>query len=197
MPLLSFYANIGRRNAKICIKNLDYIPRDWLTLKLELTEAMRKAYIEYGVIEAQWTLERHVRAQFVVWRPHIGSYIPRPFSHKRVIDAYFHAVYNPTTGEAEIKEAAFPPYHMDISMDFLALEKGRKWHVPPVVPKSFHSRTESTVQYIFEDLSTLRYPNYTRKPKPKYAREKPQIPVAHASHVRQYLPWGERLREVG
>jgi len=185
MELLTFYAYLGRRGAKIPIMTIDHFPTDWFELKQLLTEALKKAYEDYGTLEAIWTLEKHVSSKFKVWRPRIGSYTPKPFSHKRNFEAYFHAIYNPTTGQIEIKQAAFAG-HTDILTDYLAMEKGKKWRLPQVIPKTFKPLTENPAA-IFTELSALRYPDYSRTPRLKYDKQTREQTL---THPRTYMPWG-------
>jgi hypothetical protein len=191
MQLVTFYAHIGRRGAKIPIITLDHFPTDWYEMRMRLAEAMKKAYEDYGIIEAQWTLERHVPTKFKVWRPRPGSYIPKPFSKKRTFEAYFIAAYDPLSDTVEVKQAVFAPYHMDIATDYMAIEKDIKFRLPPIVPKTFKSLIENP-QSMFEELSAIRYPDYSTTPKLRYDKqtEKPNL-----THLRTYLPWGEKMKE--
>lgn len=189
--LLTFYAYIGHRNSKIPIITVDHYPNDWPELKQMLIEAMLKAYLEYGAIEALWSLEGHKSEKAKVWKPKAGTYILKPFNPKRSVEAYLHAVFNPITCEATIKQATFNWSHSEMVHDYMACEKNIHFKIPPVTPKTFKSFIDNP-HAILEEPLTMRYPDYSGKIKTNYNKE----PKQHqTSHLRTYLPWGESLRE--
>ena len=191
MPLFTFYAFIGHRAAKIPIHTIDHFPNDWVELKELLTDVARKAYNDYGAIEAHWALERHVATRFKVWKPRPGSYVPKPFSHKRNFEALFQMVYNSLADNIEIKQAVFAPHRMDMATEYQQTEKGVKYKIPPIIPKTHKSLLEKP-QAVLEELSALRYPDYSRTPKLKYDKT---VEKQTSTYVRTYLPWGEKVRE--
>jgi hypothetical protein len=191
MPLYTFYAYIGMKGAKIPIQTVDHFPNDWQELRDLLVELARKTYNEYGTIEAQYTLEKHVASRVKLWRPRIGSYIFKPFSFKRNFEALFHMVYNQLTDDIEIKNVQFAPHHAKIADEYRAIEKGVKYRVPPLIPQTFKSFLENP-KAILQELSTLRYPDYSKTPRLKYDRQKKKRGV---THVRAYLSWGDKIRE--
>ena len=190
MPIYTFYAHIGRRGAKIPILTIDHFPHDWLEMKILLTESATKAYFDHGVIEASWTLEKHVPTKLKVRKPRLGSYIPKPFSYKRAFEAVFHIIFNTKTETIEIKQAFFHPHNHIISMEYREAEKDKKYEIPPAVPKTFKSLLEDP-KIVLQEQSALRYPDYSMTPKLKYLKETSGKPTAY---IRQYLPWGDKIR---
>jgi|YelNatPaOPRAMG01_1025707.scaffolds.fasta_scaffold57472_2 hypothetical protein len=192
MPLFTFYAFIGLKGAKIPIQTLDHFPNNWRELRDLLLEVARKTYNDHTTIEAQYTLEKHVSTRVKVWKPRMGSYIPKPFRHKRNFEAFFHMTYNQLTDNIEIKQAIFAPNHMILTEEYRAIEKGVKYRIAPIIPQTFKSFLENP-KAVLEELSALRYPDYSKASRLKYDR---QASKRNLTHVRTYLPWGEKVREA-
>ncbi|MEM3361423.1 MAG: hypothetical protein QXV85_09510 [Candidatus Bathyarchaeia archaeon] len=192
MPLFTFYAFIGLKGAKIPIQTLDHFPNDWQELRDLLLEVARKAFNNYATIEAQYTLEKHVSTHVKVWKPRMGSYIPKPFRHKRNFEAFFHIVYSQLRDDIEIKQVIFAPNHMSLAEEYRAIEKGIKYRIPSIIPQTFKSFLENP-KAVMEELSALRYPDYNKAPRLKYDR---QTSKRNLPHLRAYLPWGEKVREA-
>jgi len=190
MPLLTFYAFAGFRNSKIPILTLERFPSDWFELKSVLLEVARKLFMDYGVAEAQLSMEKHLPGR-KVWRPRIGSYIPSPFGFRRGFEAYFKITYNPTADALTVSQATFNVQLMSLANDYLAYEKGVKYRVSPLIPKAHKTLLEKP-EAVLEELSTIRYPDYSRTAKLKYYAE--NDPQVH-SHFRTYLSLGEKLHE--
>lgn len=192
MPLFTFYAFIGLKGAKIPIQTLDHFPNDWQELRDLLLEVARKTFNDYATIEAQYTLEKHVSTRVKVWKPRMGSYILKPFRHKRNFEAFFHMTYNQLTDDIKIKQVIFASHHMSLAEEYRAIEKDIKYRIPPIIPQTFKSFLESP-KAALEELSALRYPEYSKAPRLKYDRQtsKRNLPC-----MRTYLPWGEKVREA-
>jgi hypothetical protein len=74
----------------------------------------------------------------------------------------------------------------------MAIEKDVRFRIPPIVPKTFKSLLENP-QTMFEELSTIRYPDYSKTPKLSYDR---QTGKRSLTQVRAYLPWGDKVKET-
>ncbi|MGB9671824.1 MAG: hypothetical protein ACPLZY_01600 [Candidatus Norongarragalinales archaeon] len=192
MPLFTFYAFIGMKGAKIPIQTIDHFPNDWQELRDLLVEVARKTFNEYGTIEAQYTFEKHVSTRIKVWKPRVGSYILKPFSHKRNFEAFIHMAYKQLTDDIEIKQVIFAPQHTNMAEEYRAIEKGVKYRISAIIPQTFKSFLENP-KAVLEELSAIRYPDYSKAPRLKYDR---QTSKRNLTHVRTYLPWGEKIREA-
>lgn len=191
MPLYTFYAYIGYHGAKIQIHTIEHFPHDWIELKELLLDCARKAFNDYGTIEALWSLERHVTTQFKVWRPRAGTYIYKPFNPKRNIEATFIIHYNHKSDSIVVRQASFIPQHQTIAQEYKAIEKGVKYEIKPLLPKTQKTFAENP-KLILQQPSTTRYPDYSKPYNPKYAKN---LEGRHAP-ARTYLPWGQRVRET-
>jgi len=191
MPLFTFYAFIGLKGAKIPIQTLDHFPNDWQELRNILLDIARKTFNDYGTIEAQYTLEKHLSTRVKVWKPRLGSYILKPFSYKRNFEVFFHMSYNQLIDDIEVKNVIFAPHHTNVADEYRAIEKGVKYRIPPIIPQNFKSFLENP-KAVLEELSALRYPDYSKAPRSKYDK---QTEKHYLTHLRTYLPWGEKVKE--
>jgi len=197
MAIYTIYAYVSLKGTKVPIHTIDSFPHDWAEMRELLLEVARKAFNEHGVIEATYSVERHVSSRFRLWRPRIGSYSLRPFNVKREPEAYFHLIYNPNTDTITIKQATFSPKHAEMRKDYKALEKGIPiWEVEskPIVPKTTKTIFENP-KMLIKEASQLRYPDYSKTFKPKYDKTTKQGIHEH-THLRTYLPWGQRIHEA-
>lgn len=189
--LFTFYAYIGRHGSKIPIQpSLDHLPHDWPELKEHLLDRVRKAYLTYNVVEAQWSFERHVSSRMKVYRQTIRSYRPRAFHWARNALAYFVIEYIEHSDTIRIKQASFSPALSRIAQEYREEEKGEKYAVKPVVPQTYKSLAEDPLA-IIRELSALRYPDYSKTQRPKYGKE----PREFHSSLGSYVPFGQRLKE--
>ena len=190
VALFTFFAHIGYKGAKIPITPLlEHLPHDWPELKEHLRDRAEKAFENYGVIEAWWTLEKHVSTRRKVWRPTIRSYRYRPFCWARDVLASFVVAYDPNSRSVTVRQASFSPTISFLSRDFREIERNKKYEIAPLIPKSFKSFLENPKQ-IVQEHSALRYPDYSRHPKFRYERE------ARPFHTppKTYAPFGERVK---
>jgi len=191
LGLFTFYAHIGMRGAKIPIPpSLNHLPHDWLELKEHLLDRARKAYFNYGVIEALWSVERHVSSKIKVYRQTIRSYRPRAFHWARNVLAYFVITYIEASDTIQIRQASFSPTISGIAREYREEERGEKYVDKPVVPKSFKTFTEDP-QAIIREISALRYPDYSKTPRLRYDVQ----PRTLHTTLGAYVPFGQRLKE--
>lgn len=189
--LFTFYAHMGMHGAKIAVPpSLNHLPHDWAELKEHLLDRARKAYFNYGVLETLWSFEKHVSSKIKVYRPTIRSYRPRAFYWARNALAYFVVEYVESSDSINVKQALFSPTISNIAREYREIEKGEKFVVKPVVPKSFQTFIENP-QAVLQETSALRYADYSKTSRLKYDR----TPRTLHSSPGVYVPFGQKLKE--
>lgn len=154
----------GSGFTKVAVGGLDRWPTDWVEVKLVLSEIMAKIYHDNEVGSAVLLLERHLPGKkFIAFQ----GYRLNPFGYKRDFEGYFKVEYSHLTGEVWVDQAVFGFSLSFLTPGYLALEKGRLVHCPPLVPRAYQNIGQN-VRHLLQEPSGLRYVDYARKPKTVY-----------------------------
>lgn len=129
MVLLSFYLveiKPGEPWRRTWLCSIDYVPTDWIELRMMLEELMWQIYIEHGRrTEAIITLERHLRGRFTMRRSR--RYDLEKIPTKREDMGWFRLEFKPKTREITVKEASFGYHLRHLREDFHFYERDRQY----------------------------------------------------------------------
>ena len=107
------------------------------------------------------SLERYKPGRWF-WAFKHGAYIQEKFRYGREFEAFFKVELDPKTSQIMVRRASFSWSLRQIKEEFYKYEKGIKYRVPPLIPKSHRSLLENPAQVLAEQ-SGLRYVDYSRK----------------------------------
>jgi len=180
LTLLTFYALTGKRRTRRPVLSIDDVPSDWFELKNMLTEVMTIVYARYGFAEAEVTLESHKPGKFTFLSAPYG-YRTKPVRYKREYEAYFKVLFNPKMGSLEVSRAAFSWSLNQLAEEFYYLEKGVRYHVPPLIPKKYRQSAQEKPRVLLTLEPSGPY-SYSKKPQRLYGlseEEKPHLSYSY------------------
>ena len=166
MRVYAFYAYVGERGTRISVLTVRGDIVDWVQLKGLLRDAMLKVHYLTGETRAILSLERYKPGRWF-WAFKHGAYIQEKFRYGREFEAFFKVELDPKTSEITVRRVSFSWSLQRIKEEFYKYEKGIKYKVPPLIPKSHKSLLENPAQVLAEQ-SGLRYVDYSRKPQSTY-----------------------------
>lgn len=184
MPLLTFYALLGRRGTRVPIASVDRWPTDWLHLKRLLVEVMKRVHTEHKQAEAEIVLEQHLSGKFFVQTSR-GRYSQRKVRYKREYEAFVKVRFNPKNDAIHVVHASFGPALMHVASDYWRMERNIRYRSPPLIPREHQSILENP-KLILMEQSAMRYADYSQTPKTCYQRrdEKHAPPLLYGPLLR-------------
>lgn len=196
MPLLTFYAVLkpgGVRGVRVPVESMDYYPSDWVEVKMILRDVMRKAYVEHKQVESTVFLETHMPGKFI-YRFTRGRYSQRKVRFKRQYEAVFRVHYNSRNDSVDVVQAVFTGHLSYLASDFWAMERGRRYNVPSLIPREHQNILENPKAILMEPSAT-RYADYSRTPRSLYSYGDEKFPSRlsyEREPRRQYLKSSNR-----
>jgi hypothetical protein len=197
MPILTFYAYIGKKNTRHAISSLEDLPTSYDFLKDKLLELAKTLYCEKQSTNTAISLEMHQsgkaitagqinptklpqQASSLLVKP--GSYQQTKIRFKRNTQFQCTLIYNHLNRKITVKNVHFGNPLYRYMLEDYQTEQGKKYKHPPLIPIA-HKKLRGNLKAILSQPPENPPQNYQEKTQPPYTENpynttEPQGPYA-------------------